>query len=499
MAGAIVQTGYAVDDSGAGSTTISVTLNGVAAGNAIDVFVGFGDAGTETCTVSDGTAYTADAAGKKRDTGNSQSSQNFYLLNVGSGTHTITATLGSSVAFRHVRAIEISGIQTSAAEDKAAGQFQAGPGTGANAVSSGATAATTNANDFVLGLTQDSQEADPGTGTLTAGTGYTISGTNIILGVESKSVAATGTQTATFTQSVANSRTTHVIAFKEASAGAAADNPRNDDAPLYEDADFTAIAGAINEQWGIAQANRDLLSADLSASGVATVTGSGASTASGNWSAASTATVTGTGASVVSAAASIASVATVTGTGASTNAADIAAAIVATLTGAGLATVQGAASISSVATLVGDAKSTAASDIAVASVATVTGDAKSTAASAISASAVSTNTFDASTGAIVVSADASISSTATVTATGAATASAGLSAGGTVTLTGTAAASVAAAGNIVITGVLTGSAAASTRRRQEGRRPKPQDDETEFLLDLAVMLVPVLNQLTQGD
>jgi hypothetical protein len=103
--------------------------------------------------------------------------------------------------------------------DQGTGQAQATPGTGANAVSSGASAATTNANDFVLGFSQNETESDPGTGTVSAGTGYTISGANLIMCVESKSVAATGAQTATFTQSVDNTRITHVVAFKEAAAG----------------------------------------------------------------------------------------------------------------------------------------------------------------------------------------------------------------------------------------------------------------------------------------
>jgi hypothetical protein len=219
MAGAIVQTGYAVDDSGATSTTIAVTLTGVLAGSTLYAHVGGTDTGTQTCTVSDGSAFSAGDT-KRRSTGDSQSGWTFYRENVSAGSHTITATFGSSIDFRRLRVAELSGLATSSSKDQAVGQAQATPGTGANGVSSGATSATTNANDFIIGSTQDADSADPSSGTLSAGTGYTISGTNVVMGIESKSVSATGAQTATFTQSVAGSRITHVIAFKTAGATA---------------------------------------------------------------------------------------------------------------------------------------------------------------------------------------------------------------------------------------------------------------------------------------
>lgn len=216
MTGAVVQTGYAVDDSGATSTTIAVTLTGVVAGNTLYAHVGGTDTGAVTASVSDGSAFSAGDT-KRRSTGDNQSGWTFYRENVGAGSHTITATFSGAIDFRRLRVGELSGLATSSSKDQAVGQVQASPGTGANGISSSATAATTNANDFVIGSTQDADSANPGSGTLTAGTGYTISGTNVIMGIESKSVAATGAQTATFTQSVAGSRITHVIAFKEAS------------------------------------------------------------------------------------------------------------------------------------------------------------------------------------------------------------------------------------------------------------------------------------------
>jgi hypothetical protein len=217
MAGAIVQSAFAVDDTGANATTLAAVLNGVVAGNHLVAHVGYTDGGSTSASYSDGTAFSV-ADAERFDSTEGQSGTVFYRENVGAGTHTGTATFSPTTSFRRNRLFEVSGLATSSSLDKNIGQVQTAPGTGANAISSSASAATTNANDFVLGFTQDSGNASPGSGTLTAGTGYTISGTNVTMGCESKSVAATGAQTVTFTQSVAAPRVTHVVVFKEASA-----------------------------------------------------------------------------------------------------------------------------------------------------------------------------------------------------------------------------------------------------------------------------------------
>lgn len=188
------------------------------AGNLLAVHVGWDDAGgTITCTVSDGTSYATGAA--KVHDGNGQASQVFYLENAGAGSHVITATFSTTTDARRIRAWELSGLLTSGALATAgAGQAQAAPGTGAGAVSSGATAST-GATCFVMGFSQDTSELSPGSGTITAGTGYTISGSDVVMAGEWKAGAASGAQTATFTQSVNNDRMTHVVAFKEATSG----------------------------------------------------------------------------------------------------------------------------------------------------------------------------------------------------------------------------------------------------------------------------------------
>lgn len=218
---AILQTAYTADDVGS-STTIATTITGVTAGSALVVLVGYGSAVATISGVSDGTAYTAAADGACIDSVNTQSSRVYYLLNAGSGSHTVTATFSTSVTGRRIRVVEVSGIATTAAEDKSANQQQNAVGTTTDSISSSATAATSNANDFVLGLTQDTSNGDPGTGTLSAGTGYTLSGANQIIGVEGKLVSSTGAQTATFTDTKNANRTTHVLALKTTISGGGA-------------------------------------------------------------------------------------------------------------------------------------------------------------------------------------------------------------------------------------------------------------------------------------
>jgi hypothetical protein len=214
MSGSIVQSAYNKDDTGTNGTTIAASLTGIAAGNTIVVHVGWQDSGAITCTVSDGSSYSV-ADAKRRDSVQGQSGEVFYFENSGGGNKTVTATFSTTTGFRRIRIYEITGIVTSSVLDQSAGQAQTGPGTTSDAVTSGNTATTTNAADYLMGFSQDTSELDPGTGTVTAGTNYTIGTTNIIMSVESRSVAATGAYAATFTQSVNNDRITHVVAFKE--------------------------------------------------------------------------------------------------------------------------------------------------------------------------------------------------------------------------------------------------------------------------------------------
>ena len=301
MSGSIVQSGRSVDDSGGTSTTVAVTLTGVTAGNALVAFLGWEDgSGSITASASDGSSLPS-AAAKVRLTADTQGGQIFSRGNVASGSHTVTCTLSTSTGFRRLRVVEVAGLDTSATVDKATGAAQTPGGTGAGAVSSGATAATTNANDFVMGFSQDTLEVNPGTGTVTAGSGYVISGTDVLMSIESKSVSATGTQTATFTQSVNNNRITHVVAFNEAAA-----------------------SGAIAGTAGITFSGSGSLTGDGALTGTAalafgqsgTLTGSGALSGSAALTFGQTGNLAGTGALAGSAALSFGQTGALTGAGA---------------------------------------------------------------------------------------------------------------------------------------------------------------------------------------
>ena len=220
--GYIVQSAYVADDSANYSATIAASLSGVTAGNAIVACFGFGDS-TGAVNVSNVTdnsnGMSSSSIGKIHDTGNTQSGALYYRANVESGSHTITATFDTTTPYRRIRVFEIGGVATSSIEDRSTGQTQSNVGTTTDSISSGATSATTNANDFILGITQDTGNTDPGTGTMSAGTGFTLSGSNQILSAEYKNVSSTGAQAATFTDSKNSSRITYVIALKNAASG----------------------------------------------------------------------------------------------------------------------------------------------------------------------------------------------------------------------------------------------------------------------------------------
>lgn len=207
-------------DSDAGSLITFPIVQGVnpTAGNLICGWIGWGNPGGETLnsiTDTRGNAYTLGS--QVNDVTNAQAYRHFHAKNIiGGGANTITATFSVAVNFRFGQAAEYSGLDTSAPFDVQAVQFQAAPGTGADAVSSTALT-TTVTNELVFGGTENSAEDLPGTGTIVAGTGFTSRELlNTSTGrLEDLNKAAAGSQAATFTQSVNNARLTGAMAFKE--------------------------------------------------------------------------------------------------------------------------------------------------------------------------------------------------------------------------------------------------------------------------------------------
>lgn len=133
---------------------------------------------------------------------------------------TITASLAGSYAYRGIICQEFSGPATSSAYDVGTVQVQNTPGTGSDAVSSGSTASTAQANELLFGCSVDAT----GIATFTAGTSYTLidqNSTNLYQACEYRVVSATSTYAATFTASQNDDFVTNIATYKEASASAA--------------------------------------------------------------------------------------------------------------------------------------------------------------------------------------------------------------------------------------------------------------------------------------
>ena len=178
-------------------TTLSVTVPaaGVSAGRSIIVAFGMsGTAGTVSCADSAGNAYTVDASVINSTAKTTRSvvcsAHNVAALSSG---NTITVTSPSS-ATRVLSAFEFSGLSASGAIDRPSSA------TGNSAApSSGLTAATTQADELVFGLSSMSYSVND---TFTAGAGLTLAGrvgtsTNkpydMTINPEYRIVSATGT------------------------------------------------------------------------------------------------------------------------------------------------------------------------------------------------------------------------------------------------------------------------------------------------------------------
>lgn len=135
----------------------------------------------------------------------------------GGATHTVTATDNGGGVDSLIMVEEWSGVATSSAIDKSVGAT----GVASSAANSGATAATTQANEVVIGVV-----AASGNDTFTPGASYSngnkINTTFSSLFFESKIVAATGAQTADATISAGVSWACQVATFKEAVVAASA-------------------------------------------------------------------------------------------------------------------------------------------------------------------------------------------------------------------------------------------------------------------------------------
>ena len=147
----------------------------------------------------------------------------FFALNITNAPTVITATYSNvSMLYRGMVIIEASGVKTSAALDQETAQWQATPGTGTDAVTSGAMTTTEN-GEFICGFAVVTSAFDANN--FTAGTNYTErQETNPTLGidlaVETRVQTTAGSIAATWTQVADRNTSTAIMTLKEATAGA---------------------------------------------------------------------------------------------------------------------------------------------------------------------------------------------------------------------------------------------------------------------------------------
>lgn len=143
----------------------------------------------------------------------------WYFLNSTAATPVVTATFTAAVINRGIACGSYTGIRTASAFDVGAGNDQTDPGTGTDAITTGATGSTAEANELAVAgmLTQFAV-------TVTTGTGFTQRLNTAMGGVykvqiEDQNVASPGAVTATWTVNNASADTQALVGvFKEPAA-----------------------------------------------------------------------------------------------------------------------------------------------------------------------------------------------------------------------------------------------------------------------------------------
>lgn len=144
--------------------------------------------------------------------GTTQETANFVYSNVSSGACTITATFDANVTDSRIIVHEVSGTPTTTPEDQHACNPQTNPGTGTDAITSGAVITTSN-GQYIYGATyaNGGVASTPGTG-FTQGENTTTQESEYLIQTSAGSIAAT------FTGANGN-WITCIVTLKDASAG----------------------------------------------------------------------------------------------------------------------------------------------------------------------------------------------------------------------------------------------------------------------------------------
>lgn len=224
MVGAVVQgtTDLTQDDASNHTTVAKAFGSNPTTGNLNEVTVCWGGTDDTGIIVTDSQSNTYVSIQRVWDSGQNQGIEKFYSKNITGGATTVTATFsGAGRSYNRLLIAELSGLHTTAPLDVNAGQFQASPGTGTDAITSGAMATTAEADEYITCSYQDSNELVPGSGTLSAGTSFVkqIDGGTGIIALEHRNVSSTGAYAGTWTRSTNQRCSAIVSAYKLSAAG----------------------------------------------------------------------------------------------------------------------------------------------------------------------------------------------------------------------------------------------------------------------------------------
>lgn len=215
-AAAFVQS-LGVNGSG-GSTTIALTITAVGSGNL--VFGCVGQSAFALTSVTDNQSNTYTIVDNDTTDDASAPMASFYLNNITNAPTIITAHFDGNATYRAIHVIEASGLDTTAPLDQHTIVFQTTPGTGANAVTTGAVATTAD-GEFVASCVRKGSTG--GAGTYTVGTGYsnlyTTYGGGPWMASESLVQASAGSIAGTYTQSTNNNDMSAIMTFKVTGGG----------------------------------------------------------------------------------------------------------------------------------------------------------------------------------------------------------------------------------------------------------------------------------------
>lgn len=200
---------------GVNHTTLAAPALNVSSGDLIVVTLSWGEGGTSanlTVTCTNCGSDTFAQSTKVDNTGDGYQLAVFYKCNAtANASYTVQGNNDQSQTFSRIVVERFTGGFAGSCFDKTTGQRETAPGTGTDAVDSGATASTTTNGELVHGAV-----ARVGAGAMTKGTGFTDGTTAYAstINTEYMTQSSAGAATATFTTASNGVAYTIVTTFK---------------------------------------------------------------------------------------------------------------------------------------------------------------------------------------------------------------------------------------------------------------------------------------------